>query len=57
MRLIGHPEVMRFANRHGLGHPRAMAGLLRLLANLTDARGGTTADHVINVLSRAVPGA
>ena len=40
VKLIGQPEVMRIATRHGLPHPTLMRFVLKLLANLTDPRDG-----------------
>ncbi len=54
---IGHPWVMRFATRHGLSRPALMRFTLKLLANLTEPRGGDAADRVINALSRITPAA
>jgi hypothetical protein len=55
--LIGHPEVMRVATRYGLPRPLLMRFTLKLLANLTDPRGGDALDRVINGLSRMAPAA
>jgi menaquinone-9 beta-reductase len=55
VKLIGHPEVMRIATRHGLPHPVLMRFVLKLLANLTDPRGGDAMDRVINGLTRLAP--
>jgi geranylgeranyl reductase family protein len=55
VKLIGRPEVMRFATKHGMPHPTLMRFVLKLLANLTDQRGGDAMDRVINALTRAVP--
>jgi menaquinone-9 beta-reductase len=55
VRLIGHPEVMRLATRYGLPRPTLMRFTLKLMANLTDPRGGDTMDKVINGLSRLAP--
>jgi geranylgeranyl reductase family protein len=55
VKLIGHPELMRFATRHGLPHPTLMRFVLKLLANLTDPRGGDAMDRVINAMTRVVP--
>jgi flavin-dependent dehydrogenase len=55
VKLIGRPEVMRLATRHGLPHPVLMKFVLKLLANLTDPRGGDAMDRVINALSKAAP--
>ena len=55
--LIGHPQVMALATRHGLPRPLLMKFTLKLLANLTDPRGGDSLDRVINGLSRLAPAA
>ncbi|MDQ1294362.1 MAG: menaquinone-9 beta-reductase [Actinomycetota bacterium] len=55
VRIIGHPEVMRLATRYGLPRPTLMRFTLKLMANLTDPRGGDTMDKVINGLSRLAP--
>ena len=57
VKLIGHPEVMRVAAKQGLGHRSLMAIALKLLANLTDPRGGDATDRVINALAKAAPSA
>jgi flavin-dependent dehydrogenase len=57
VRAIGHPELMKFATRHGLPHPTVMRFTMKLLANLTEPRGGDTADRVINALSKMAPAA
>lgn len=57
VKLIGHPEVMRIATRYGLPHPTLMRFTLKLLANLTDARGGDAMDRTITALARAAPSA
>jgi menaquinone-9 beta-reductase len=54
---IGHPWVMKFATRHGMTRPALMRFTLKLLANLTEPRGGDAADRVINALSRIAPAA
>jgi geranylgeranyl reductase family protein len=57
VRLIGHPEVMKQATRHGLKRPVLMRFTLKLLANLTDPRGGDAMDRTINALTRLTPAA
>ncbi len=57
VRLIGHPEVIRAATRHGIKRPALMRIALKLLANLTDPRGGDATDRAINALSRISPAA
>jgi len=54
---IGDPRVMKFLTRHGLPHPTLMRFTLKLLANLTDPRGGDAMDRVINALKKAAPAA
>ena len=46
---------MRFATKHGLPHPMLMRFVLKLLANLTEPRGGDAMDRVINAMTRVVP--
>jgi geranylgeranyl reductase family protein len=57
VRAIGNPAVMRLATRHGLPHPVLMRFMLKLLANLTDPRGGDAMDRIINALTRLAPAA
>jgi menaquinone-9 beta-reductase len=55
VQLIGRPQLMRFATRHGMARPALMRFALKLLANLTDPRGGDAADRVINGMTRLAP--
>ena len=55
VKLIGNPQVMRFATKHGMPHPTLMRFVLKLLANLTDPRGGDAMDRVINAMTRVAP--
>jgi menaquinone-9 beta-reductase len=55
--LIGHPAVMSLATKYGLPRPTLMRFTLKLLANLTDPRGGDALDRLINGLSRVAPAA
>jgi menaquinone-9 beta-reductase len=55
VQLIGHPQLMRFATRHGMARPALMRFALKLLANLTEPRGGDATDRVINAMSRLAP--
>jgi geranylgeranyl reductase family protein len=57
VKLIGNPNVMRIATRHGLPHPMLMRFTLKLLANLTDPRGGDAMDRLINGLTKIAPAA
>jgi flavin-dependent dehydrogenase len=54
---IGHPALMQFATRHGMPRPALMRFALKLLANLTEPKGGDAADRVINALSKMTPAA
>ena len=55
VKLIGNPQIMRVATKHGLPHPTLMRFVLKLLANLTDPRDGDAMDRIINTLTRVVP--
>ncbi|MEU8296195.1 geranylgeranyl reductase family protein [Micromonospora sp. NPDC048909] len=55
VKLIGRPEVMRMATKHGMPHPMLMRFVLKLLANLTDPRGGDAMDRVINAMTKVAP--
>ena len=57
VKLIGNPAVMRIATSRGMHHPMLMRFVLKLLANLTDPRGGDAMDRVINALTRIAPAA
>ncbi|GAA4606115.1 geranylgeranyl reductase family protein [Actinoallomurus liliacearum] len=57
VKAIGDPRIMKFATRHGLPHPTLMRFTLKLLANLTDPRGGDAMDRVINAMSKMAPAA
>jgi geranylgeranyl reductase family protein len=55
VKLIGNPQVMRIATKHGMPHPTLMRFVLKLLANLTDPRGGDGMDRIINGLTKIAP--
>ncbi|NJP67168.1 geranylgeranyl reductase family protein [Streptomyces spiramenti] len=57
VKLIGNPKVMKLATDRGLSHPMLMRFTLKMLANLTDPRGGDAMDRVINGLSKVAPSA
>jgi geranylgeranyl reductase family protein len=57
VKLIGHPDVMKFATHHGLHHKTLMRFTLKMLANLTDPRRGDAMDVIVNGLSRMAPAA
>jgi geranylgeranyl reductase family protein len=55
VKLIGNPQVMRVATKHGMPHPTLMRFVLKLLANLTDPHDGDAMDRVINTLTKVAP--
>jgi geranylgeranyl reductase family protein len=55
VKLIGNPKVMKAATQRGLSHPMLMKFTLKLLANLTDPRGGDAMDRIINGLTKVTP--
>ncbi|MQA77542.1 MAG: geranylgeranyl reductase family protein [Streptosporangiales bacterium] len=57
VRMISNPHLMKVATRHGLPHPTLMRFTLKLLANLTDPRGGDAFDRVINAMTKLAPAA
>jgi flavin-dependent dehydrogenase len=57
VKLIGQPQIMQFAAKHGMPHPTLMRFVLKLLANLTDPRGGDAMDRMINAMTRLAPAA
>jgi geranylgeranyl reductase family protein len=54
---IGNPTVMKLATRYGLPRPLLMKFTLKLLANLTDPRGGDAMDRIINGMAKIAPAA
>ena len=52
VKLIGKPSLMQFATKHSMNRPALMRFALKLLANLTDPRGGDASDRLINGLSK-----
>ena len=57
VRLIGNPQIMKVCTQRGLRHPAMMRALLKLMAGLTDPRGGDAVDRVINTLTKVAPAA
>ncbi len=55
VKMIGNPQVMKLCTKHGMPHPMLMRFVLKLLANLTDPRGGDSMDRIINTLTRVAP--
>jgi menaquinone-9 beta-reductase len=57
VQMIGQPKFMRFATRHGVKRPYVMRFTMKLLGNLTEARGGDAVDRVLNAVSKMTPAA
>jgi geranylgeranyl reductase family protein len=55
VQLIGRPELMRYATRKGMNRPALMRFALKLLANLSEPRGGDASDRVISAMTRLAP--
>jgi len=55
VKLIGKPSLMRYATKHSMNRPALMRFALKLLANLTDPRGGDASDRLINGLAKLAP--
>jgi geranylgeranyl reductase family protein len=55
VKLIGNPQIMRLATKYGMPQPLLMKFVLKLLANLTDPRGGDAMDRIINGLTKVAP--
>jgi flavin-dependent dehydrogenase len=55
VKVIGNPQVMKVCTQRGMSHPTLMRFVLKLLANLTDQRGGDAMDRIINALTRLAP--
>jgi hypothetical protein len=56
-KMIGNPTFMKQATKYGLPRTALMRFLLKLMANLTDPRGGDASDRIINALSKMAPDA
>ena len=57
VKLIGNDRVMKVATEKGLAHPTLMKFTLKLLANLSEPKGGDAMDRLINALTRIAPAA
>lgn len=57
VKLIGDPRIMHLCTTYGLPHKTLMRFVMKLLANLTDARDGDAMDRIINALAKAAPSA
>ncbi|MEZ5087089.1 MAG: geranylgeranyl reductase family protein [Tessaracoccus sp.] len=54
-KLIGEPRIMSLCTKYGLPRKTLMRFVHKLLANLTDARGGDAMDRIINALCKVAP--
>ena len=57
VKLIGDPRIMNLCTTYGLPRKTLMRFVMKLLANLTDARGGDAMDRIINALCKVAPSA
>lgn len=57
VKLIGDPRIMHLCTRYGLPRKTLMRFVMKLLANLTDARDGDAMDRIINALCKVAPSA
>jgi geranylgeranyl reductase family protein len=55
VQLIGKPQLMRYATSKGMNRPALMKFALKLLANLSEPRGGDASDRVISAMTRLAP--
>lgn len=55
VKLIGNPQIMRLATKHGMPHPTLMKFVLKMMANLTDPRDGDAMDRVLTGLQKITP--
>ena len=53
--LIGRPKLMRYATNAGMTKPTLMRFALKLLANLSEPRGGDASDRLISAMTRLAP--
>jgi geranylgeranyl reductase family protein len=53
--LIGRPKLMRYATSAGMSKPALMRFALKLMANLSEPRGGDAGDRLISAVTRLAP--
>jgi menaquinone-9 beta-reductase len=53
--LIGRPKLMRYATNAGMSKPTLMRLALKLMANLSEPRGGDVSDRLISAMTRLAP--
>lgn len=56
-RLIGEPRIMHLCVKYGLPRPALMKLVHKMLANLTQPKGGDWADRLLTFLQKAAPSA
>lgn len=56
-KVIGNPDVMRLAVKHGLPREMLMKYLLKVMANVSEPHSGSAGDRLLNSLSRLTPAA
>ncbi len=56
-KLVGNPTFMKLATKHGLPRPALMRFTIKLMANLTDHKGGDAHDRIINAFAKMAPDA
>ncbi|HVE75115.1 MAG TPA: geranylgeranyl reductase family protein [Mycobacteriales bacterium] len=57
VQMIGNPLIMSALTRHGLPRPLAMRFALKMMANLSEPRGGDAMDRLIAAMSKLAPAA
>jgi len=57
VRVIGNPQVMAFATRHGLHRRWLMSFAMRVMANLTDGAKGDVRDRIFSAMEAVSPAA
>lgn len=55
VKIIEHPQIMRWCVKHGLGIQWLMPFVMKLLSDCYDPHGGDTVDRVITALTKVVP--
>lgn len=56
VRMIGDPRVMSFLTKHGLKRRDLMKFAFKILANLSEPRGGDAQDRLVNGMVKIAPG-
>lgn len=56
-RVIGNPDIMKYAVKYGLPRETMMRYALKVMANLSEPHGGSAGDRLFNAMSRITPAA